>query len=149
MNHSDNCTRLVKQFEGCVLKAYPDPGSGGDPWTIGYGHTGPEVKRGLVWTQAQADAALQSDLAHFDHGVSALLGSSPATQGQFDALVSFAFNVGLGNLKNSTLLRKHIAHDYDGAAGQFARWNKASGRVMNGLVKRRTAEARVYRGLPI
>lgn len=148
MIHSDTCTRLVKQFEGCVLKAYPDPGSGGDPWTIGVGHTGPEVKRGVAWTQAQADAALQSDLAHFDAGVSALIGPAPTTQGQFDAMVSFAFNVGLGNLKSSTLLRKHLAHDYDGAAAQFARWNKAAGRVLNGLAKRRTAEARVYRGLP-
>lgn len=149
MNHSDQCTRLVKQFEGCVLKAYPDPGSGGDPWTIGYGHTGPEVKRGVVWTQAQADAALQSDLAHFDAGVSALIGAAPTTQGQFDAMVSFAFNVGLGNLKSSTLLRLHNAGDHAGAAAQFQRWNKAAGKVMNGLVKRRSAEARVYNGLAL
>lgn len=148
MTHDEQCTKLVKQFEGCVLKAYPDPGTGGDPWTIGYGHTGPEVKRGVVWTQAQADAALEKDLAHFDAGVSALIGAAPTTQGQFNALVSFAFNVGLGNLKTSTLLRMHKEGDYVGAAGQFQRWNKAAGKVMNGLVKRRTAEARLYRGLP-
>lgn len=149
MTHDDQCVRLVKQFEGCVLKAYPDPGSGGDPWTIGYGHTGAEVKRGVTWTQAQADAALGADLAHFDAGVTALIGTAPTTQGQFNALVDFAFNVGLGNLKSSTLLKLHNAGDHAGAAGQFARWNKASGKVLNGLVKRRTAEARIYNGLSL
>jgi lysozyme len=148
MKHSHNCSDLVKRFEGCVLKAYPDPATGGDPWTIGVGHTGPEVKRGVVWTQAQADEALDHDLARFDAGVAKLIGNAPTTQGQFDALVSLAFNIGLGNLGSSTLLRLHNEGKHEVAATQFVRWNKAAGRIMNGLTKRRMSEARVYRGLP-
>ena len=148
MKHSRNCSDLVKQFEGCVLKAYPDPGSGGDPWTIGVGATGPDIKRGVVWTQQQADDRLSEDLTRFEAGVAKLVGTAPTTQGQFDALVSLAFNIGLGNLQASTLLRLHKEGNYDGAAAQFARWNRAAGKVMNGLTKRRLAEARVYRGPP-
>jgi GH24 family phage-related lysozyme (muramidase) len=137
---------LIKQFEGCKLAAYPDPGTGGAPWTIGYGHTGAEVKKGLVWTQAQADSALADDVSRFADGVSALLGSAPTSQGQYDAMVSLAFNVGLGNLKESTLLRLHKEGDYAGAADQFARWRFAAGKELPGLVKRRAAEAALYRG---
>jgi len=133
---------LVKTFEGCVLKAYPDPASGGDPWTIGYGHTGPEVKPGLSITQGQADAYLASDLAAFGAGVVKLC--PVATDNQFAALVSFAYNLGLGSLKDSTLRRMHNEGDHTGAAGQFGRWNKARGKIMAGLTKRRAAEAKVY-----
>ena len=146
MTPSKACADLVKSFEGCILKAYPDPGTGGDPWTIGVGHTGPEVKPGVVWTQVQADAALQADLARFARGVWNALGEKETTQNRFDALVSFAFNVGLGNLLSSTLLRKHIAGDYVGAADQFIRWNRAAGKVLAGLTRRREAEAKLYRG---
>lgn len=146
MTPSKTCADLVKSFEGCILKAYPDPGTGGDPWTIGVGHTGPEVKPGVVWTQAQADAALETDLARFARGVWNAIGEKETTQNRFDALVSFAFNVGLGNLLNSTLLRMHNKGDYAGAAGQFIRWNKAAGKVLNGLTRRREAEAKMYRG---
>lgn len=135
---------LIKQYEGCILKAYPDPATGGDPWTIGFGHTGPEVKKGLVWTQAQANSALADDVCEFGNGVLKLVGNAPTTQGQFDALVSFAYNVGLGKLKTSTLLRLHKSGDHAGAKAQFARWNKAAGKVMAGLTKRRAAEAGLY-----
>jgi lysozyme len=148
MNHSHKCSDLVKKFEGCVLKAYPDPGSGGDPWTCGVGATGPGIKRGVVWTQAEADARLDADLARFDAGVSKLIGKAPTTQNQFDALVSLAFNIGLGNLQTSTLLRLHQEGKYEVAATQFVRWNKAAGRIMNGLTRRRMAEAELYRGRP-
>lgn len=144
MTPSDACRALVASFEGCKLTAYPDPGTGGDPWTIGYGHTGPDVRKGLVWSQAQADAYLASDLVNFGIGVSRLIGDVRTTQSMFDALVSFAFNVGLGNLAGSTLLKKHKAGDYDGAKAQFAAWNKAAGRVLPGLTKRRAAEAAMY-----
>jgi len=137
---------LIKQSEGCKLTAYPDPGTGGAPWTIGYGHTGPEVKKGLVWTQAQADSALADDVSRFADGVSALLGSAPTTQGQFDAMVSLAYNIGLGNFRESTLLRLHKEGDYAGAANQFARWRFAAGKELPGLVKRRAAEAALYWG---
>lgn len=135
---------LIKSFEGLELKAYPDPATGGDPWTIGYGHTGPEVKPGLVWTQAQANNAIADDVTHFADGVSKLIGAAPTTDGQFDAMVSLAYNIGLGNFKESTLLRLHKEGDYAGAAGQFIRWNKAAGKVMAGLTRRREAEAKLY-----
>lgn len=146
MTPSKNCVDLVAQFEGCRLKAYPDPATGGEPITIGYGHTQPGLKLGVVWTQAQADAALEADLARFARGVWNAIGEKETTQNRFDALVSFAFNVGLGNLLSSTLLRKHVAGDYAGAADQFIRWNKAAGKVLNGLTRRREAEAKLYRG---
>lgn len=151
MTPSDACFALIKQFEGCAKKqpdgsfvAYPDPGSGGDPWTIGWGTTGADVKPGLVWTQQQCDARLDADLTTFAAKVSAAIGTAPTSQHQFDALVSFAYNVGVANLQSSTLLRLHKAGDFAGAAAQFGRWNKAAGRVLPGLVKRRAAEAQLY-----
>lgn len=139
---------LIKQFEGLRLKAYPDPGSGGEPWTIGIGTTvypdGRKVRPGDTITEAQAEDFLRHDLARFEAAVSKLVGEN-ATQGQFDALVSFAYNVGPEALRTSTLLRLHNAGDYAGAAGQFARWSKAAGKTLPGLVRRRAAEAALYR----
>lgn len=132
---------LIKSFEGLRLQAYPDPATGGDPWTIGYGHTA-GVKKGDVITEATADAFLLSDLARFEVAVNKLCPIT--TQNQFDALVSLCFNVGEGNLKDSTLRRLHNEGAYDQARGQFARWNKAAGREMAGLTRRRTAEAALY-----
>ncbi|MDB5707867.1 MAG: lysozyme [Sphingomonas bacterium] len=146
MTPSKTCIDNVKRFEGCELTAYPDPGSGGDPWTIGFGATGPGIKRGVVWTQQQANDRLAADVARFGEQVAAMLDGAPTTQGQFDAMTSFAFNVGARNLATSTLLRMHRSRDYDGAVGQFLRWNKAAGKVMNGLTTRREAEAAIYRG---
>jgi GH24 family phage-related lysozyme (muramidase) len=140
------CLDLIKRFEGCELTAYPDPGSGGDPWTIGYGHTGPEVHKGLVWNQEKADAQLALDVCRFADQVELMVRGFPTTQGQFDAMVSFAFNLGIANLKSSKLLKLHMAGDYAEAAGRFGKWVKASGRVLPGLVRRRAAEAALYRG---
>lgn len=145
MNHSKAARDLIASFEGRRPHAYPDPATGGDPWTIGVGHTGPEVHPGLVWTDAQIDAALDADLKRFDDGVTALIGSAPTTQNQFDALVSFAFNLGLGNLGKSTLMSRHRVRDYAGAAVEFSKWTRANGKIMPGLVKRRAAEAALYR----
>ena len=151
MNPSSACSKLVQQFEGCAKKrsdgmfeAYPDPGSGGDPWTIGWGSTGADVKKGVVWNQKQCDDRFSDHLGDFARKVEAALGGAPTTQQQFDALVSFAYNVGVGNLQSSTLLRKHKARDYAGAKAEFAKWNKAAGKVMAGLTRRRTAEAQLY-----
>lgn len=141
----DRATSLIKQFEGCRLTAYPDPGSGGDPWTIGHGATGPGIHKGVTWTQAQADARLAEDVAKFAKGVDAAIGSAPTTEGQRAALICFAYNVGLQALRESTLLKLHKAGDHIGAAAQFGRWNKAAGKVMAGLSRRREAEAAVYR----
>lgn len=137
---------LIKQFEGCKLTAYPDPGSGGDPWTIGWGATGPGIRKGVTWTQAQADARLVEDVAKFADGVRKLVGTARTNDNQLGAMISLAYNIGLGNFGKSTLLKMHRAGDYAGAAKQFAVWNKAAGRVMDGLTRRRAAEAAVYRG---
>lgn len=144
MNIGEPGKALIKQSEGCKLAAYPDPGTGDDPWTIGWGTTGPDIHKGLVWTQAQCDARFERDIAVFAQKVAALIGSAPTTQNQFDALCSFAYNVGAGKLASSTLLKKHKAGDHAGAAAEFPKWNKAAGRVMPGLVKRRAAEAALY-----
>lgn len=151
MAPSAACLTLIKRFEGCEKKlpdgrlaAYPDPGSGGDPWTIGWGSTGADVKPGTIWTQAEADARLMVDVTAFSAKVTGLLAGTPTTQNQFDALVSFAYNVGEGNLASSTLLRKHKAGDYSGAQAQFGVWVNAAGKKLDGLVKRRAAEAALY-----
>src|SRR5438067_4902133 len=146
MRPGQSCTNIIQQFEGCAkrrsdgsFEAYPDPGTGGDPWTIGWGSTGADIKKGLVWTQAQCDERFAQHLAEFGEGVAAAIGGAPTTQHQFDAMVSFAYNVGLGNFRSSTLLKKHNAGDYAGAAAEFARWNKAAGKVLPGLTRRRAA----------
>lgn len=131
---------LVKSFEGCELKAYLCPAG---IWTIGYGRT-TNVKRGDTCTQAQADAWLVQEYDAVEKKVKALVKVS-LTANQLGALVSFAYNVGTGALGSSTLLRLLNAGDYAGAADQFARWNKAAGRVLAGLSRRREAEAALFR----
>lgn len=130
---------LIRRFEGLRLKAYTCPAG---VLTIGYGSTGKHVKPGMVITVEQADELLTKDLARFEDGVNRL--APITTDNQFAALVSFAFNVGLGNLEESTLLRMHRDGHYGAAAKQFARWNRAAGKVLPGLVKRRAAEAELY-----
>jgi GH24 family phage-related lysozyme (muramidase) len=151
MMPSQSCTKLIQQFEGCAKKnpdgtfaAYPDPGSGGDPWTIGWGSTGADIKKGVTWTQQQCDDRFSAHVDEFGAKVAAALGGAATTQHQFDAMVSFAYNVGVGNFQSSTLLRKHKAGDYAGAAAEFVKWNKAAGKVMAGLTRRRAAEAALY-----
>lgn len=151
MTPSPACMSLVQQFEGCAqrqpdgtFKAYPDPGTGGAPWTIGWGSTGADITESTVWTQAQCNARLEQDLTAFSARVSALLGTAPTTQNQFDALVDFAYNLGIENLESSTLLRLHKAGDYAGAAAQFPLWDHADGKVLPGLQKRRAAEQALY-----
>lgn len=147
MRLSQHGVAVAHYFEQCKLNAYPDPGSkNGEPWTIGWGHTGPEVKRGLIWTQEQADAAFLIDVTRFEQAVTELV-KVPMLQGQFDALVLFAYNVGSKSLKTSTLLRKLNAGDYDGAALEFCRWNKNDGTVLRGLIRRRAAEECLFRGM--
>lgn len=155
MRLSRNGIAVAHYFESCKLTAYPDPGSrDGKPWTIGWGHTGPEVHKGLVWTQEQADAQFLIDVARFERDVASLV-KVPLTQGQFDALVLFAYNVGSDidsdtvaeGLGDSTLLRKLNAGDYEGAALEFRKWNKNDGKVMRGLIRRRAAEECLFRGM--
>jgi GH24 family phage-related lysozyme (muramidase) len=142
---------LIQQFEGCarrradgLFEAYPDPGTGGAPWTIGWGATGPAIGPETVWTRAECDARLTADVARHAAQVAAAIGSAPTSQCQFDALVSFHYNTGA--IARATLTCLHVAGDFAGAASEFARWNRAGGRVLAGLVRRRAAEARLYRG---
>lgn len=136
---------LIHSFESCKLEAYPDPGSrDGHPWTIGWGSTGDGIQRGVVWTQAQADARFAQDLNKFARKVELLIDDAPTDQSQFDALVSLAYNIGTEALKRSTVLRKHKAGDYAAAAAAFGMWVKNDGKVMRGLVRRRAAEAALY-----
>ena len=135
---------LIKRFEGCRLTAYPDPGTGGDPWTIGWGATGPGISPGVKWTQKQADERLHDDVAKFSARVAKLV-KVQTTHAQMAALISLAYNIGVGALSGSTLLRKLNSGDYSGAAEQFPRWNRAGGKVMRGLTTRRNAEAALFR----
>lgn len=132
---------LLKESEGLRLTAYRDPVG---IWTIGYGSTGPHVKPGMTITEMQAEALLLKDLSRFEIGVADM--AKVATEEQFSAMVSLAFNIGLEALKRSTLLRKHNEGDYAGAKAEFARWNKAGGRALPGLTKRRSKEAAIYGG---
>ena len=141
---------LIKRFEGCArqrrdgaFEAYPDPGTGGEPWTIGWGATGKGIARGTIWTQAECDARLVRDLVRFAREVARALGDCPATTGQFDALVSFHYNTGA--IDKATLTRLHRAGRYAQAADEFGKWVNAGGKRLPGLVRRRAAEAALYR----
>lgn len=138
---------LIKQFEGWRANAYPDPATGGSPWTIGYGHTTaagrPTVAPGLKITKAEGEEILRNDLRAVEAAVAKAV-KVTLTQNQFDALVSFTFNLGEGNLRKSTLLKKVNANDFVGAAKEFAKWNKAAGKVMPGLTRRRQAESAMF-----
>lgn len=160
---------LIKQSEGVQLVAYPDPRSelfeqclksgvspynngyfklkdyenfSGLPWTIGYGHTG-DVKPRQQISLSEAESLLHTDLMRFEKGVDYLV-KVDLNQNQFDALVCFAYNVGLGSFKKSTLLKKLNAGDYLGASNEFEKWNKAGGKVLKGLTARRLDEKSLF-----
>lgn len=136
---------LGKKRPDGKVEAYPDPGSrDGTPWTIGYGSTGPDIKKGTVWTVKQAEERFARDLAKFAKGVTDAIGNAPTTQGQYDAMVSLAYNIGLGAFLGSTLLRRHMAGRFDEAAKEFGRWVYNDGKVMQGLVNRRADERERY-----
>lgn len=148
MKLGDAGRSLIQSFESCRLKAYRD---GGGVWTVGWGHTGPEVREGLTISQERADWLFEQDIAQFERDVNSLVKVS-LTQNQFDALVSFAYNCGSDidadtiaeGLGDSALLRKLNAGDYAGAAAEFPRWNKDNGKVVAGLTRRREAEKALF-----
>lgn len=133
---------LIKQYEGLRLTTYKD--AVGIP-TIGYGHVENPIPPGGTRTITAEDAEqiLREDLQRFEHDVNSML-TVEVTQNQFDALVSFAFNLGPANLKSSTLLRKVNSGDFNGAAEEFLKWNHAGGQVMAGLTARRNAEKTLF-----
>ena len=144
---------LIKPFEGYARKmpdggccAYPDPATGGDPWTIGYGSTGSDIRQHTVWSKAQAEDALQAHVRYF---VSGLVKLSPrllsASPRRIAAVISWAYNLGLGNYRISTFKKRIDASDWSGAAQECLKWNKAAGRVLPGLTRRRQAESMMMR----
>jgi GH24 family phage-related lysozyme (muramidase) len=138
---------IVKEFEGLELNAYPDPGTGGDPWTIGWGHTGPEVMKGLRISQDKAEAWLASDLKVAADGMFRLLPmASKWKPHQQAALISFVFNCGAGALEESTLRKRLLAGEDPAAVvrSELPRWNKGGGGVLEGLTRRRAAEVALF-----
>jgi lysozyme len=144
LDYSSAGLAMTEGFEGLELTAYQDIVG---VWTIGYGHTGPDVTPGLKITQAQAVILLKGDVASavacVNHAVKV-----PLTQNQFDALVDFAFNLGNGALLGSTLLKLLNQKNYAGAQAEFAKWNRAGGKVNAGLTRRRAAEAKLFGTTP-
>lgn len=147
MKTSEVGLNIIKKWEGLRLSAYPDPATHGEPYTIGYGHTSragpPKVTPGMRISNSEASDILKDDLKKFEDAVSKLLKRTP-TQSQFDAMVSLTFNIGEGNFKNSTVLRKFNAGDIEGAAEAFMLFVKAGGKVMQGLVNRRSDERALF-----
>jgi len=157
VNVSPQAIRTIKHHEGVRLKPYRCPAL---LWTVGVGHVlYPEQGRlkledrkgyalkdadNRVWTQEEVDALLRSDLARFEQGVARMCPAATGSQGRFDALVSFSFNVGLGTLQRSTLRAKFNRGEYDGAAAEFMKFTKAGGKILKGLVSRRSDEVTMY-----
>ena len=139
MTHSENATKLVEQFEGLETTAYRDQR---DIWTIGYGHTA-GVHEGMTCTKSQAENWLSQDMMIADNAVNSYI-DADLTQNMFDALVSFTFNVGAGNLEHSTLRKLLNGGSKLGAANQFLVWNHVNGIVSAGLTKRRQAERSLF-----
>ena len=148
---SPNCTALVKRFEGCRLTAYPDPGTGGSPFTIGWGHT-MGVRPGMVITQAQADAWLAQDIELAGEVLSSYV-TAQLTQNQFDAVTDFIYNIGRGmpgvrdgfvwlrNGNHSTIMRLLNQGDMGNAALEFMNWNLPP---LAGILRRREAEKDLF-----
>ncbi len=135
---------LIKYFEGLSLKAYKCPAG---VWTIGYGTTGvPEARLGVVISAARAEELLAIDVDKFSRQVWVLVSDVVINQHQMDALIAFAYNVGIGAFKTSTLLKKLLQKDYTGVSKEFLRWTKAKGKELPGLVKRRRAESLLFLG---
>lgn len=141
MRTSQKGVSLIKSFEGLRLKSYQDSVG---VWTIGYGATR-GITEGMTITNEQAERMLVNDVGRFEPEVERLV-KVPLSQVQWDALMSFTYNLGAANLGSSTLLKLLNAGDYSGAAEQFLRWNKAGGQVLAGLTKRRAAERAMFLG---
>lgn len=147
METSNNGINLIKSFESLSLKAYPDPKTGGKPYTIGCGTTvypsGMPVKPTDVCIAAQAEVYLKHDIRRFEADVMKAV-CVPLSQCQFDALVSFFYNLGYSKVKDSTLLKMLNAGNYSGAADQFLRWVSPGSAVEKGLRRRREAERKLF-----
>lgn len=141
MKISNEGLALIKKFEGCELTAYK---CAAGVWTIGYGHI-KDVYEGQTITQSEAESMLQHEMEEYEGYINSSV-TVPLTQNQFDALVSWVFNLGAGNLRASTLLKVVNLSDMEGVPAQIKRWNKAGGKVLDGLIRRREAEALLWQG---
>lgn len=142
MTTSNEMTEWIRKFESLKLCAYKDAA---DVWTIGYGHTSPEIKRGMVINSFQAEEYLRQDIAEAEHYVTEIFRGVKLKQGQFDALVSFCFNLGPTNLRRSTLATKIMTDPDDPTIPrEFSRWVYAKKVKLPGLVKRRQLEAQFW-----
>lgn len=157
MKVSEQTVQMIKHHEGVKLKPYKCPAG---LWTVGVGHVMYPEQAKLpmaerlafplkfedfhVWTMAQVDDLLAQDLVRFERGVARLCPNAVERQGRFDSLVSFSFNVGLGSLQRSSIRMRTNRGDFAGAAEEFMKWTKAGGKVLPGLVRRRTDERRLY-----
>ncbi len=141
MNIGTKGLDLIRFFEGLELNAYQ---CAAGVWTIGYGHT-KDVQQGMTISEARANEMLAEELNEYESYINGLV-TVELNQDQFDAMVSWVYNLGVGNLKASTLLKVLNAGDYDGVPAQMMRWNKAGGKVLEGLTKRRQAEADLFCG---
>ena len=141
MKISQEGIALIKKFEGCELDAYQDAVG---VWTIGYGHI-KGVKEGMQITKAQAEEMLVEELNEYEGYINNMV-TVELNQNQYDAMVSWVYNLGGGNLKASTLLRVLNQGEFDGVPAQIMRWNKAGGKVLEGLTRRRQAEADLFSG---
>ena len=141
MNIGQKGIDLIKHFEGCELNAYKCPAG---VWTIGYGHI-KGVSEGMSITQEQAEQMLLDELKEYENYINELV-VVDLSQNQFDALVSWVYNLGPANLKSSTLLKVLNSGDYAGVPDQIERWNKAGGKVLEGLIRRRQAESSLFCG---
>ena len=142
MKISDEGFDLIKHFEGCKLEAYKCVAG---VWTIGYGYT-KDVQEGDVWDKEKAEFMLWRELEdEYEVYVNDLV-TVPINQSQFDALVSWVYNLGPANLKNSTMLKKLNAGEYEEVPSQMKKWNKANGKVLEGLIRRRAAESLLFEG---
>jgi lysozyme len=136
---------LIKHWEGCKLTAYPDPDTGGAPWTIGYGATGTGISEGTVWTQEQADNALTLRLAVLCNEICPHI-TFAVTSEELGAMLSLAYNIGVTAFLNSSLLTFINAGNVKDAADQFLLWDHDNGKVIDGLLNRREDERRVFLG---
>ena len=141
MKISEEGKNLIKKFEGCELEAYK---CAAGVWTIGYGHIKTAVE-GMKIDQATANELFDEEMGEYETYVNTAV-TVPLSQNQFDALVSWVFNLGNGNLNASTMLKVINSGDHAGVPAQIKRWNKAGGKVLEGLIRRREAEALLYEG---
>lgn len=142
MTTGDAGRALIQSFESCRLAAYPDPKTGGVPWTCGWGSTGPDIGPGTVWTQQQADDRFAQSLSTYEAVVNEV--THPLNQNMFDACVSLAYNIGVGRFRGSTLMSYLNQGLLAEAANEFPKWDSPGSNVQAGLDRRRAAERALF-----